>query len=256
MVGCFLCRGKIMQTNAPSTDQLRDTMTISDTAHLEFGFRIDSTQESYRILEKILGKDDKVKWAKTPTHKSGATKFRIDGKLDRNDRIAVASEVHEVFDRFGGSMMVKLATSLPTGHYANLALYEKLLEFDRMQPQRENGDWVYSLPLHGLKVPIEGQKQDFKFFFVIRIDGDERRARCTIDRINVTRGVTHFTVRRQTFDPITADTEDLALTVKMKKLSKPDPDDRRKMKEYTPFASLPLEKAVDEFVHYQRNGVG
>jgi hypothetical protein len=178
---------------------MQQHVALDEFARLELGFRIFSTPESYRELEKILGKDQKVAWARTPTHRHGKNVFAIPAELDEDERVWIPDNVVDAFTRYKGFLMVKLVTPLPRDHYANLAMYDsntgrgKLWGFDHVQPQRDNGDWVYSMPIHGLEKAGEGRR----FFFVIRLDHvdtvDGDRIVLTVNRVDISRGKEHFT---------------------------------------------------------------
>lgn len=176
-------------------------LALDQFARLEVGFRIQSTPESYRELEELLGAETKVDWVRNKAHPSRTRYFAIPAEIGEKGRIAVPKTVVNAFDRYGGFLMVKLVTQLPIGHYASLAMYHRLWGFDKVAPQRDNGDWVYSMPIHGLDKPGEGRK----FFFVIRLDRaetEEKLVRLTVDRFEVTRGKEHFTlIRKKTYGP-------------------------------------------------------
>ncbi|MEJ0021661.1 MAG: hypothetical protein WDN47_03705 [Candidatus Doudnabacteria bacterium] len=179
---------------------------LDENARLEFGFRIKSTQASYRELESLLGKDAKVNWARTKTRPDPTKHFAIPAEIDQNGTVDIPHHVIDVFTRYGGHMMVKLVTPLPIGRYANLAMVTddrkgKLWDFDKTQAKRDNGDYVYSMPLHGLDKAGEG----LRFFFVIRLNRQaDGNIVLAVDKMTVTRGKEHFTVVRKSHGPFPA----------------------------------------------------
>lgn len=214
-----------------------DMMKINTTSTLEFGFRIQSTQASYRELEALLGKDAKVDWAKTPAHKHGGKYFAIPGEIKDDGRVDVPNQVVDAFTRYGGFLMVKLVTPLPKGKYSNLAKFNQLWDFDKMQPQRANGDWVYSMPIHGLEKAGEGRK----FFFTISIEGNEQTATLTIEKVDVTRGKSHFTIETKKVGQFTSAPSMLAQVTDRYAPKDADPT-------YKPLKDLPIALAVQKFM--------
>jgi len=220
--------------------QTNTTLTLDNNARLEFGFRIRSTKASYRELEALLGADAKVDWARTKAHPNRAKYFAIPAEIAADGRIHVPSKVVDAFTKYGGFLMVKLVTPLPAGSYANLAMYHKLWEFDKTAPQRENGEWVYSMPIHGLDKAGEGRR----FFFALRIDGDKSRATLTVDRFEVTRGKEHFTLVKTTSYGPFPETSVASIPRIAQNWETEENDNRHK-----PLKDLPIEEAIEEFLN-------
>lgn len=185
---------------------------LDERTKLEAGLRVRSTQASWRSLKPIMnalgdsGDVDvsKVAWARTDDHPSGAKVWTVGRDLGDNGYVAIPPAIQETFSSFEGFLMVKVVTRHSRRHYAVPARYgdRELYGYDRAltNGRRTNadgtpGDWVYSLPFHGLVPTSEREGRRFAFFFVITVTGeDDKFVDITVDKVTVTRGREHFRV--------------------------------------------------------------
>lgn len=185
---------------------------LDERTKLEAGLRVRSTVANWRRVKPVMnalaisGDADvaKVGWARTGDHPSGAKIWAVGRDLGDNGYVAIPEAIQETFSSFEGFLMVKIVTRHDRRHYAVPARYgdRELYGYDKMLPngRRANGDWVYSLPFHGLVPTSEREGRKFAFFFVITVTGDDDKfVNITVDKITVTRGKEHFRVAAEPY---------------------------------------------------------
>ena len=209
-------------TPATSNDRTFVYPTIDDHSTIEVGLRIfeqrregDGTFAPKR--EDLPGQ--RVEWAKSEKFKVAPKVRAIPAEYltGRSEGIVPIPEtyegvpVREIFDTDQGFIMVKIVSAQKDGYFINPCRYKgfdftDVYEYDRVQPQRENGDYVYSLPFHKLVRSDRALTKDEKkkgckhevFFFLVRIQGakgaEKLRATLKVDRVSITRGKDHFRV--------------------------------------------------------------
>jgi hypothetical protein len=173
-------------------------LKIDDRTHLEAGIRVMSTPQNWRQLETILGADSRLKWARSAAHSSAKSVWKLDTGFGGDGYVPIPDEHDQLVADNGGFLMLKIVSTMDSdGDYFvgagrfNSAPYD----FDRVQARREDGSWVYSIPIHNL-----GVGGGPKFFFLMRFERiDEETAKITIDKIVVTRGKSHFRVRVEAY---------------------------------------------------------
>lgn len=192
----------------------KNFVVLDDFSVLEVGLRVPEQRrdEEGKFAPKrqdLPGQT--VSWAKSSTFKKGAKMNAVETSIDKDGFVPIPADLQEIFDADHGLLMLKVVSPQPAGYFTVPARYKgfgfnPLYDYDRVAPQRENGDFVYSIPVHNIvttnrKLTEEEKKKGFKssfFFFVIRLAGMEGQAaehvKVQVDKVSVTRGANHYRV--------------------------------------------------------------
>jgi len=175
-----------------------------------------------------------TQWAASKTRPQGAKMRRIevpmtvDGFVPIPEKDDQGKPVRTIFDQDGGSLMLKIVSAQPNGYFVvpvrkrppqreagdkgqnwhPVYTYDPTNNYPgKLKGQRENGDFVYSIPIEGIlpkkeeldtKDIIHGRKHT-KYFFIFRFLADPNYkptqfVKMEVDKIVVQRGDNHFRV--------------------------------------------------------------
>lgn len=181
---------------------------IDQFTHVEVGLRFRSTVATWHRLKELLPTEARIPWARTAKHPNHPHFWKVDATMDPQGRVEIPVEFVEIFDGFEGFVMVKVVSRLSAGYFCAPGLggrAKKLYGFDLVQARRGNGDFVFSMPFHRM---AEG---DSRFFFVLRLEEIEDTYFLTVQRVNISRGKTHFTLRLVHTDVVSRRFSNLAI---------------------------------------------
>jgi hypothetical protein len=183
----------------------RSHVDIDGAACLELHGRIKSTAEGAGSLQTLLGSDSRLEWAKSAAHPGGESVFALgEYEIDPDTGRAAAppAMVRLSSSEYDTFALLKVVGRMNDEHFfapstfgspegAERRFDARLYGFDRIEPQRQNGDWVYSLPLENLEV---GRSQ---YRMVISLIREEAGWRFYVTKVTVTRGKEHCRVRTE-----------------------------------------------------------